>query len=183
MAQNRDAPAFQEYAAAMMAKIDYRVLTLQQRGLLMSMRFECWVNKALPKDPSILARYLGFERSEIEANLPAVMLFFAVKDGVIVCPELEDYRAHLEAIKQKQSDGGKKGQELKREKSKQSNLSATQGNPSSEVTLRLPSSDLKVLSSVQFSQVKQSQNQSSEKGFSQEDTEWVSDYDKVSNGE
>lgn len=35
MAQNREAPAFQEYAASLMARTDYREMSLEGRGLLM----------------------------------------------------------------------------------------------------------------------------------------------------
>jgi len=41
MAPNRTAPAYQEYAASMMARFEYRTLTLAHRGLLYSMRLEC----------------------------------------------------------------------------------------------------------------------------------------------
>jgi len=41
MTPNRTAPAYQEYAASMMARLEYRTLTLPQRGLLYSMRLEC----------------------------------------------------------------------------------------------------------------------------------------------
>ena len=46
--QNRNAPAYQEYASDMLASVDYRMLTLAQRGLLWSLRLELWVNKKLP---------------------------------------------------------------------------------------------------------------------------------------
>jgi len=73
MAQNRPPPAFQEYAANMMARTDYRILTLAQRGLLMTLRLECWVNLRLPNDPATLARVLGYGSDEVRAALPAIM--------------------------------------------------------------------------------------------------------------
>ena len=107
MAQNRAAPAYQEYAAAMMTRFEYRTLTLAQRGLLYSMRLECWVNQFLPESPEILARILGFDPAEVAAELPYVMSFFDVQNGRITSPELESYRAHLDGIRERQSDGGK----------------------------------------------------------------------------
>lgn len=59
MAQHRDPPAYQEYAASMMARTEYRVLSLEGRGLLYTLRNECWVNGQLPADPATLARVLG----------------------------------------------------------------------------------------------------------------------------
>lgn len=109
MAQNREAPCYQEYAASMMARVEYRTMSMAARGLLYSMRLECWVNRGVPKNPVALARILGFESKELEAALPEVMPFFAIKKDMIVCPELDDYRTHLEDIRKKQAAGGKRG--------------------------------------------------------------------------
>lgn len=105
--ENRPAPAFQEYAAAMLSRLEYRTLTLPQRGLLYSMRLECWVNRYLPESPDVLARILGFDVAEVAAELPYVMAFFQVENGRIFSPELEGYRAHLEARKGAQSDAAR----------------------------------------------------------------------------
>ena len=47
MAQNREPPAFQEYTASVVAKTEYRVMSLESRGLHYTMRLdlECWVNR------------------------------------------------------------------------------------------------------------------------------------------
>lgn len=50
MSQNRDAPAYQEYAATILAQLSFRTMTLQERGLLYTMRLECWVNMRLPQN-------------------------------------------------------------------------------------------------------------------------------------
>ena len=120
MSQNRDAPAYQEYPAAMMARREYRLMKLTERGLLFTMRFEAWVNKTLPADASALAKMIGFNRIEVENALPAVMPFFAVANGEIVCPELEDYRAYQLERRLKQSEGGKMGSGITNRKRKQS---------------------------------------------------------------
>lgn len=108
-AQKRSAPAFQEYASDMIARFEYRTLTLPQRGLLYSMRLECWVNQFLPESPAVLARILGFDHAEVAAELPYVMPFFACENGRITSPELEAYRAHIEDIRERKSSGGKRG--------------------------------------------------------------------------
>ena len=109
MSQNRDAPAFQEYAAAMLSRLPFRTMTLQERGLLYTMRLECWVNMRLPGNHGDLSKVLGLLVAEVAASLPAVMPFFEVVDGFIISPELENYRAHLADRKSKQSQGGKRG--------------------------------------------------------------------------
>jgi uncharacterized protein YdaU (DUF1376 family) len=109
MTQNRDAPAYQEYPATMLAKLEFRLISLQARGLLYTIRMECWINKSLPADPHLLAKILGLTEAEVCELLPSVMPFFSVSDERIYCPELDDYKAHLIARRTKQSDGGKAG--------------------------------------------------------------------------
>lgn len=109
MAQHREAPAFEEYAASMMARTGYRVMSLGGRSLLYTLRLECWVNGCLPADASLLARVLGFDAAEVERLLPEVADFFVIDGSGISCPELDDYRAHLEDRRTRQSQGGKAG--------------------------------------------------------------------------
>jgi uncharacterized protein YdaU (DUF1376 family) len=109
MAQNREPPAFQEYAAAMMAKTDYRLMSLAGRGLLYTMRLECWVNRRLPPDAPRLARVLGFDVAEVAALIPEVQPFFAIDEEGLFCPELEDYREHVDGRREKLSEAGKRG--------------------------------------------------------------------------
>lgn len=107
--QNRDAPAFQEYAASMMARIAYRAMTLAERGLLYTMRLECWVNDSLPAAPDKLARVLGCPAEEVKNALPAVLVFFAETEGFITSPELDDYKLHLAEVRKRKVDGGRAG--------------------------------------------------------------------------
>ena len=107
--QKRNPPAFQEYAASMMARIDYRTMTLAERGLLYTMRLECWVNDQLPAKPEMLAKVLGLTPDEVQKAIPAVMPFFTNVDGFLVSPELDNYKIHLQDRLNRLSAGGKKG--------------------------------------------------------------------------
>lgn len=106
--QNRDAPAFQEYAASMMAKIGFRTMTMAERGLLYTMRLECWVNDQLPADPDRLAKVLGYSGDEVKKALPAMLPFFTEFDGFFSSPELDNYKLHLQNSRKRMSEGGKK---------------------------------------------------------------------------
>jgi len=183
MSQNREAPAYQEYAASMMAQIAYRTMTLQERGLFYSMRLECWVNGKLPESSNLLSKVLGFSEQEIRDSLPAVMRFFVVSDGCVICPELEDYRNHLEARKTKQSEGGKVGSALTNKKRygpknpADIDVSSTPSSNSSS-TLKVPRQVPRrgsVESLVQLSTVQTSQDQSLVKEV--KDDPWVSEYE------
>lgn len=117
MSQNRRPPAYQEYPAEILAKIPFRTMSLQDRGLFCTMRFECWVNSQLPKKPDVLAKVLGLPVDQVSASLPAVMPFFEIVGDFIICPELENYRKHLDDRAHKLSEAGKRGAAKTNEKS------------------------------------------------------------------
>jgi len=175
MAQNRPPPAFQEYAANLMARTDFRILTLAQRGLLMTLRLECWVNQRLPSEPPTLARVLGFGSDEVRAALPAIMPFFASDGGQLTCPELDDYRDHLQAITDKKAEGGKRGAAMTNGKRKAAETKPAQGVSGDSGMPRVSRDSL-----VQLSSVQPSKTQSLERGIS--DDPWVSDYVAGSKG-
>jgi len=181
MVQNRDAPAFQEYAAATMARVEYRTMSLAARGLLYTMRLECWVNRGVPADAAVLAKILGFSCGEIAAALPEVMPFFAVADGRLVSPELDNYRAHLDAIRAAQSKGGKLGA-ARAGRGRGSDDKAAQNQPASQQVPPQVTRKVTHESLDQHSPVKASKTQSSRNGRSHENQEWVSDYEKHSAG-
>lgn len=130
MTQNREPPAFQEYAAQMMGRFDFRALSLQARGLLYTLRLECWVNRRVPADPARLAPALGYPVDQIEAALLELQPFFEQEDGYYRCPELDDYRAHLADRHERQSKGGKAGAE----RTNASKLEARSATPTSRAT-------------------------------------------------
>jgi len=109
MAQNRPAPCYQEYTASMLANVNFRQMPLAARGLLYTLRLECWENHRLPADLGKLASVLRFDESEIIAAMQWLDTFIRTKDGWLTSPELDDYRQHLADRRKAQSNGGKKG--------------------------------------------------------------------------
>lgn len=166
MSQNRDAPAYQEYAAAILSRLAFRTMTLQERGLLFTMRLECWVNVRLPYNHNVLAKVLGLPIAEVAESLTAVMPFFEVVGEFVICPELENYRAYLAERKIKQSEGGKLGSDITNKKRK------TSATP--HVPRRVDRDSL-----AQSKTEQPSQNQSS--GAANGDP-WLQDYEKGSRG-
>jgi hypothetical protein len=163
MAQNRKPPAFQEYAANILANKDFRVMPLSQRGLLFTMRLECWVNHSLPSLSTELARYLGLTHQELSESLSAgVLSFFTTFGGSYICPELEDYRQHLKDQRDKQSAGGKNGAAKTNKKWKEL------GAGNSQDTRK---------SLVQFNSEQLNQTQSSE--ISTIDNDFIKDYESA----
>lgn len=107
-----------EYAADTMASIDYRIMSLAGRGMLYSLRLECWRNGRVPSDVEKLAKILGFKKAEVESALNECMSFMQVDGDWIICPELERYRAHLDSIRKAQSEGGALGLKIREENKK-----------------------------------------------------------------
>ena len=107
----RKPPAYQEYAADILASAQFRLMTLAERGLFDTMRRECWVNGAIPNQPAHLAKYLGFSEIEITKNLTSsVLSFFEItKDGSFRCVELDLYKEMLKNRHKALSDGGGAG--------------------------------------------------------------------------
>lgn len=113
MTQNRKPPAYQEYAAAMMAVREFKLMSLAERGLLYTIRLECWTNLVVPQNSAELAKCLGFSESEMNVALTTNVKAFLKETGAdYICQDLEDYREHLEEIRLKRVEGGKKGAAL-----------------------------------------------------------------------
>jgi hypothetical protein len=112
----RSPPAFQEYAAAMLADRGFRSMAAIERGLLYSMRLECWTNGSVPANPAALARVLGLEAAEVKQGLTLrVLRHFEAVDGpesTFVCPALDNYRRQLEDRHSRMSEGGRQGARL-----------------------------------------------------------------------
>ncbi len=113
----RRPPAFQFYPSNVMSTIQYRAMTLAERGLMMSIQSECWVNDFVPSDNKLLAKILGYSEKEIEECLTSNVMHFFFKDNEkIICPELIAYRNKLDEKQRLQIEGGKKGALRKKEK-------------------------------------------------------------------
>lgn len=111
--ERRNPPAYQEYAADLLADRGFRSMSAAERGVLFSMRLECWCNRSVPADPASLARVLGLEASEVKDGLTErVLRYFEAQEGaecVLVCPQLDAYRTRLDERHAKMSEGGRRG--------------------------------------------------------------------------
>lgn len=167
----------------MMARTDYRLLSLAERGLLYSLRLECWVNRSMPADPAKLARVLGFDAAEVATALPSLAPFFDEADGLLTCPELEDYRAHLDERRARQSEGGKRGAErtnAERKPASRKALKVAASTSTGKPQARRES--LVQHSTVQNSTEQQNPVQQGKAFAPAVDEEWLVDYERASNG-
>ena len=94
--RKRPPPAYQEYASDMLADIDYRSMTLGERGLFHTLRLECWVNGKVHSDFRRLAVTLNIPEASLEkAFTPLVEGKFKIVGDCYVSEELENYREEL----------------------------------------------------------------------------------------
>lgn len=176
MAQNRPPPAFQEYAASMLSSMTFRMMSLQSRGLLYTIRLEYWIGNPLPSNPEKLSRVLGLSNSEVGNSLLELGELVRIDQGFLKVPELDDYKNHLEDRHRKQSEGGKEGARRSKEKSNQFKQ-VENSDDYSKGDLQVP------CGSTRGSLVKSNPVQSNSTQISQvtneADKEWIEDYDRT----
>jgi uncharacterized protein YdaU (DUF1376 family) len=113
----KDVPYFQLYAANFLSNRQFKLMSLDERGILISIYMECWVNLSVPIEPAELAKCLGFSQQEASRALTTqVKSFLIEKEGSYISPELEGYREKFMEGRRKQSEGGKQGAKRKKEK-------------------------------------------------------------------
>lgn len=173
-------PYYPNYSANLIANQHYRLMSLEERGLLWTMYNDYWVNQYLPNNPPDLAKILGFDSKIIEQELTdKVLQFFAIDGKGLKCPELDDYLQNIETKRNAQSDGGKLGAERKKGKNAKGE---PKGIPEGQPEGSLNQFNSTQLNSIQFSNKE-------ELGLNEE---WLnqyenakpisSDYEKQSNG-
>lgn len=186
MSQNRKPPAYQEYASELLANKNFRLMSLAERGLLYTLKLECWANVTVPGEMSLLAKYLGITSNEISvAYTDRIKSFVEINEDDLSIPELNDYRKYLNEIRAKQSSGGKNGARVTNNKLAKNvsaliNLSANMATDS-QVTRQDSNESL-----VKFNTAKSKKAQSiikpNTKKFNNHSS-WVNEYEKESNGD
>ena len=113
----KDVPYFPLYAANFLASRPYKLMSLQQRGLWISIYMECWVNGSLPADLNETAKLLGFPALEVEQSILQLLYSFVEEvDGQLISKELEEYRQGFLDKREKQRLGGIQGAANKKAK-------------------------------------------------------------------
>ena len=107
--KEKSSPAFQFYASDTLSDRRFRLMTLAERGLFITMLSECWVNGTVPSDSRALSSLLGIEHDQMKSALTErVKSFFEEQGGELSNPELERYREYLAEKRRRQSEAGKR---------------------------------------------------------------------------
>jgi len=166
-------PYFPLYAANILASRPYKLMSLGERGLWISISMECWVNGGVPSDFKEMGKILGFPEGEIKQFFSKYQTaFFENVGSQFISKELNEYREGYENTRKLKSEGGKKGAKNKKEKQDAERLA--QGQPEALPQGRPEGS----LSSINSSQV--ISNQLIDKGvISNSNDAWVRDYENA----
>lgn len=166
-------PYFPLYAANILASRPYKLMTLGERGLWISISMECWVNGGVPSDFREMGKILGFPEGEIKQFFSKYQTaFFENVSGQFISKELNEYREGYENLRKLKIEGGKKGAKNKKEKQEAERLA--QGEPIA-LPQGQPEGSLSYINSIQINS-----NQLLDKGISSNlDDPWVRDYDNA----
>ena len=161
---SRPAPAYQEDAADMLAKREFRLMSLSERGMFWTMRMECWVNTCVPSDKQNLAKIFNLTESEVATSLSSnVLKFFNSKNESLFCQELDSYRESLNARSKAQSKGGSNGGKATQAKAREAKANL-EAKP-------------KLLSKDEESRNESKGEQLINKGLSPDHEAWLNSYD------
>lgn len=107
----RPPPAWQCYASDWLAREDFRLASLEERGLLWTMLNQVWVSDSLPCDSLELAALLGLPTDVVsKALISRVMSAFApATNDRLICPELKAMKDDYLARRVERSRSGRKG--------------------------------------------------------------------------
>lgn len=169
----KDVPYFPLYAANILAAKPFKLMSLKERGLWITLQMECWVNGDIPANNDELAKYLGTPIDEIVEALTHNQYSFIQKiKDILISPELEEYRKKYDERRMKQKLGGIKGADRKKIKQRQTVI-ATEGEP-----LGQPEGVLNYINSSSIELNKVISNQLlGERPINEEAQAWVKDYD------
>ena len=122
-------PYFPLFAANILASKPFKMMTIEERGLWITIQMECWVNGSVPSDLKDLAKYLGVGHDEVQRAFTQKQHSFLQKvGGEIKSPDLEVQRKEFMDRREKQRIGGIQGAEKKRQKQAKE-VQAIQGQP------------------------------------------------------
>ena len=103
-------PAYQEYAANILASRWFRQLSYAQKGLLWTLRMECWVNGSLPLNTEKLSKLLG---EDITKEFESIKHLLTISKGEFTFDDLEKYRLRANKLSKVRQEVGREGGKAK----------------------------------------------------------------------
>ena len=126
----KDVPFFPFYAANMSSSRSFRLMSLKERGLLITIMMECWINGGVPSDFEGMAKILGLTIDDVKFSYTTRQSTFFHEEGdQLISKELEGYRKNYLDRREKQRLGGQKGAQNKKDKNARLPKGRPQGEP------------------------------------------------------
>lgn len=102
-------PAFQFYPKDLLSDLNFKAMSLQERGAYFTLIAVCWLEQSLPSDQATLARVLGVPLPAFKKLWPRLAPCFRDVDGRLVHPRLESEREKQAHNRRRAEDRGNKG--------------------------------------------------------------------------
>lgn len=103
------APAFQFYPKDFLSDSNVLRMSMEARGVYITLLSLAWLDGAVPVEPSELARLVNLPDKQFAKVWPSVRVCFQERDGQLIQPRLEAERAKQADYRRRQSDRGASG--------------------------------------------------------------------------
>lgn len=103
------APAFQFYPKDFLSDSNVLRMSMEARGIYITLLSLAWLDGAVPVDPTELARLVNLPDKQFAKVWPSIRVCFQERDGQLVQPRLEAERAKQADFRRRQSDRGSRG--------------------------------------------------------------------------
>src|SRR4051812_202294 len=110
------APAFQDYAADMLADSRFAMMSAAAVGVFYRLKLQAWLDGSVPADVKAVARLVREDAAVVSAIWPEVLPMFEELDGRLIYPPHEEQRAKHAAWRDKSRQGGLASGEARRTK-------------------------------------------------------------------
>ena len=168
-------PWFRLFSSHYLADRDYRLSSLDERGLIFSMLLECWSSCDVPKDCLELSQVIGVPKDQVDRALtPKVTSFFKTRDGFYYSEYLEQQRSVFLLTRTEQRAGGLKGVAIRKIKKSEKEglpLGQPEGSLYQITSSPFPSSQVKSISV--------NHGNGSSKSKLEDHKEWLRDYEEA----
>ena len=165
-------PWFRMFAANYLADRNFRTISLEERGLILSMLLECWASIDIPKKPDELSQILGVPVDQVKRALTSKALsFFDERGDSYHSNFLDDQRNKFLEIRKARIEGGQKGAAIKKK------LMVKGGSDAQQVGQ--PEGSLHQIPSSQVNSFSVNQEGELTNGKHEEHKAWLNDYDNA----
>lgn len=163
-------PWFRMFAAHYLADRNFRTISLEERGLILSMLLECWASEDIPKNPNELGQILGVPVDQVKRALTSKALsFFNERGDCYHSSFLDDQRNKFLEARKARIEGGQKGSAIK--KMKKGTVEVKPGGQPEGHLHQLQSTQVNSLSVNKEGKLKDSELE--------QHKEWLIDYDNA----